>query len=126
MTGEGVVVRTAGKRAVIKIHKSSACGQDCGHCHACDNPEYEVWADNVADARPGDRVLLEMPSHSVLGLAFLLYLLPVFAAFAALICLPGWAAKCIGLAVLIGLWFLVLRYVNKTHSMQHKIVEVLH
>lgn len=126
VTGEGLVVRTAGNTAVVKIRKSSACGQDCGHCGACDNPVYEVSAYNAAGARPGDRVVLELPSQSVLGMAFLLYLLPVLAAFAALICLPGWMAKCIGLAVLLCLWLMGLRYVNKTHSMQHKIVEVLH
>lgn len=126
MTGEGVVVRTAGNTAVVKIRKSSACGQDCGHCRACDNPEYEVSACNPVGAQPGDRVVLELPSRSVLHLAFLLYLLPVIAAFAALMLLPGWGAKGAGLAVLLGLWLLVLRYVNNTHCMQHKIVEVLH
>lgn len=126
MTGEGVVVRTAGNTAVVKIRKSSACGQDCGHCRACDNPEYEVSACNLLSAQPGDRVVLELPSKSVLHMAFLLYLLPVIAAFAALILLPGWGAKCAGLAILIGLWLLVLRYVNTHYIMQHKIVEVLH
>ncbi len=126
MVGEGIVVRTAGQTAVVKIRKSSACGQDCGHCRACDNPVYEVEAVNCAGAAAGDRVLLELPSKTVLGTAFLLYLLPVLLLFLALLALPGLWLKLAGVALLLAIWLLALRYWNGTHPMKHRIVEVLH
>lgn len=70
-----------GDRAEVAVRRQSACGHDCAQCGGgCSEmmvePEIRVLAENVAGAQPGDTVTVESASKTVLGVAFLVYLLP--------------------------------------------------
>ena len=84
MTGEGIVVKTDGKNAIVRIEKKSACSGECSSCGLCENPVYNVEVTNEAGAKTGDRVRLYMPTGKVCASAFLVYMLPILIVFAAM------------------------------------------
>ncbi len=66
--------------AEIEVTRRSACGHDCAKCGGCGGAETQtlyVVARNRAGAQTGERVLIEGETKRVLGLAALVYLLPL-------------------------------------------------
>ena len=84
MTQNGVVTKLLdGGRAEVSVERGTACG---GHCDGCETCIYastlRIAAVNDVFAKPGDRVILESGTKSVIGAAALVYLLPVLLFFA--------------------------------------------
>ena len=84
MTQNGVVTKLLDNgRAEVSVERGTACG---GHCEGCETCIYastlRISAENAVSARPGDRVILESETRSVMGAALLVYLLPVLLFFA--------------------------------------------
>lgn len=79
MTQEAVVTKLCGEKyAEVAVRRLSACGGSCASCESCAlERELKVLAVNSAGAQPGQRVLLESCSRTVLGAALLVYLLPL-------------------------------------------------
>jgi sigma-E factor negative regulatory protein RseC len=79
-TEEGVVIDTQDTLARVETTQSRAC-QGCsskGSCHiTADGKRSEVLALNLAGARTGDRILMQIETASLLKACFLLYILPV-------------------------------------------------
>jgi sigma-E factor negative regulatory protein RseC len=76
----GEVIRTEGDMAFVKVRRSSACGtcSSKGACHSLGGGgDLEVDVVNRAGASVGDRVVLEIPTSSVVKIAFLVYMVPV-------------------------------------------------
>jgi sigma-E factor negative regulatory protein RseC len=69
----------------VKTIRSSAC-ESCSSRHAChagdSGKAMEVEAINTADARIGDRVVLNIKTASLLKATFLLYVFPILAMIA--------------------------------------------
>lgn len=93
--------------AEIEVTRRSACGHDCAKCGGCGGLETQtlyVTARNKTDARVGERVLIEGETGQVLGLAVLVYVLPIvlfFVGYAlASLLFEGGAAGAIGGGVL--------------------------
>ena len=66
--------------AEIEVTRRSACGHDCAKCGGCGGLETQtlyVTARNRAKADVGERVLIEGETGQVLGLAILVYVLPI-------------------------------------------------
>ena len=66
--------------AEIEVTRRSACGHDCAKCGGCGGLETKtlyVTARNRAKADVGERVLIEGETGQVLGLAMLVYVLPI-------------------------------------------------
>lgn len=66
--------------AEIEVTRRSACGHDCAKCGGCGGLEIQtlyVTARNRAKADVGERVLIEGETGQVLGLAMLVYVLPI-------------------------------------------------
>jgi len=130
MVGNGVVVKTNGNRAIVRIRKSSACGHDCGECRVCNNPEFETEVINNVGAAVGDKVLIGAPTSEVLFSAFLVYMLPVLGVLFTGILLSSFfensfviASGCV-LWVLI--WFFIIRRRNRGNdSKMSTILEVI-
>ena len=80
MKEEGIVTGTNGELAQVKVRRSEACS-GCGSqgvCHSLGGDvDMEVEAMNTAGGGVGDRVQLELPSSSVVKIAFLVYMIPV-------------------------------------------------
>lgn len=68
-----------GGRAEVEVRRQSSCGHDCTGCHGCGAPDehIRVTAINEANAVEGDTVLVTSDSKKILGLAVLLYLVPL-------------------------------------------------
>lgn len=68
-----------GGYAEISVPRKSACGHDCEECAGCGmtGAAIRARAKNNADARPGDKVVVESSTKKLLGVVALVYLLPV-------------------------------------------------
>ena len=128
MVGKGKIVKTYEKKAIVRIHKSSACGHDCGECRICNNPEIDVEILNPINAKPGDTVILGTDTSKVLLWAFLLYILPIVGIFFAYAISDGLGASatikaviCIAFAAI---WFGFIRYYSKNKVTQSVALEV--
>ena len=89
MTEYGQVIAVDGEFATVRIGRNSACGS-CGKCGMTEQQKHvDFFAANVASAKVGDRVEIELPEVNTTKLAFVGYILPLLPALAAL--LLAWA-----------------------------------
>jgi sigma-E factor negative regulatory protein RseC len=128
MTGKGLVLEVLGNEAKVQISKSSACGHDCTSCGACSNPTYEITVLNPIGAKNGDSVEIETRTSSVLGVSFLLYILPVFILIiSALVCesynLGYYSILVFG--VLLCVWYTAIKLLNKKIKIQNVITKII-
>lgn len=66
----------------VRVIRKSACGENCASCKGgCVPTERTVCVKNTMDCQSGDKVILEMSSHKVIGAAFLVYIIPLIALF---------------------------------------------
>ena len=75
----GVVLEARGPMAVVRAEEKGECA-GCGakgHCHSGAGGVKTVEALNDAGARPGDRVVITVPSRDFLRAAFQVYMVPV-------------------------------------------------
>lgn len=88
MTQNAVVKKLDGEGwAQIEVRRQSACGHDCAHCGGgcaalTQGEPVTVLARNPVGARPGDRVVVESSTGTILGFAAVVYLLPLALFFA--------------------------------------------
>ena len=74
----GEVVEIKGKRALVRIYRTSSCGENCSSCSGqCKPSATMTLAANGLEAKVGDTVKLQMNSLSFLFLAFVGYILPI-------------------------------------------------
>ncbi len=125
-----------GQKAEILVVRQSACGHDCQSCSGCGPSaaaQITAVAENSLGAMPGDTVEVESDSAKVLGLAVVVYLVPLVILFAAYFIASGLGLGD-GISVGIGLVcaaasFLIAwrldRRMRGDRSVQMRIVEVL-
>lgn len=92
MLEAGLVVEVIGSdRATVRMTRHAACAE-CGLCHKLAHPGQDMMlsALNLAGARPGDLVRVQLPDLGVVQAAFWAYGLPTLAAVAGGI--GGWFA----------------------------------
>lgn len=89
---EGLVVEVVGRMAKVKASRHSDC-ENCGSCPG--NTAIVVEALNSAEAKPGQRVAIEIREVNMLKAAFIVYMAPLIAAFAGAIA-GTYAASYIG------------------------------
>lgn len=124
-------------RAEILVCRQSACGHDCASCGGC-RSENAVWvtasAENLPGAQPGDTVQVESASEQVLGMAFVLYMVPLVLLFLGYFIGAGWLCLSEGVSLVLGIAglaigiainLLVDRYLRKAHAVRFRITEVL-
>jgi len=79
-TEQGIVIRTESRAAWVKTVKSGSC-KGCsarGSCHSLGSSnQMEVKALNVAGAKVGDQIVLNLETSSLLKVTFLLYVFPI-------------------------------------------------
>lgn len=86
-------------RATVSIKRESACGHDCTSCGACGASTRPIVAEviNEIGACVGDNVCVESKTSRILGLAVLVYVVPIvllllFYALASSIFKTEWAS----------------------------------
>ena len=74
----GEVIERRGKKALVRLHRASACGENCASCEGGCKPTSSITeAVNDISAKVGDTVKIEMNSLSYMALAFIGYILPL-------------------------------------------------
>ncbi len=65
--------------AEISVPRKSACGHDCEECAGCGVTGTAVHAKaiNSIGAKPGQKVVVESSTQSLLGIVFLVYMVPI-------------------------------------------------
>ncbi|UOO37277.1 SoxR reducing system RseC family protein [Oscillospiraceae bacterium CM] len=97
-TSVGIVIETDGKTATVKAGRHTEC-ESCGACSGNNAPLVTVR--NPVGAHIGQRVEFEVQEESSLKGAFLIFVLPLAAAFLG-VWLGGLAAVALGWKMLIG------------------------
>jgi sigma-E factor negative regulatory protein RseC len=84
ITEQGVVEEVSGRKATVRVEKSSACAtcQSRESCQEGSGREMIIEVPNEIGAATGDRVEISIPSGSFLILSLLVYILPVTALIA--------------------------------------------
>lgn len=138
MTQIATVKRLLGAdKAEVQVRRPSACGHDCKSCGGCGPDtmtQVTATAENEPGARPGDTVRIESESHKVLGLAAVLYLLPIVLLFVGYFIASGPMGRGEGASLAIGLGFMIVGFVvnwlvdrrlRAKRAVRFRIVEVL-
>ncbi len=74
----GQVVEIQGKTAIVRVRRSSGCGENCSSCSSeCKPTSSTLKAVNGLNAKVGDMVKVEMSSGAFIFLAFIGYILPI-------------------------------------------------
>lgn len=80
MRETAIVKSVEGELCTCSVKRKSACGENCATCKAtCSSREHTFSARNLAGAKAGDSVIVEMGTKRVLASAFLVYILPLVA-----------------------------------------------
>lgn len=80
MTQVATVERITGEnRAEISVLRQSACGGNCAGCSGCGGSTAPILVEavNLIQARPGQKVIVESSTRKTLGIAVLVYIIPV-------------------------------------------------
>lgn len=72
------------RHAEIEVQRQGACSHDCEKCGGCGTPTERIRATaiNQAGAEPGDIVTVEGSSKQILGMAAIVYAIPIILFFA--------------------------------------------
>lgn len=124
-------------KAEVQVRRPSACGHDCKSCGGCGPDtmtQITAVAENEAGACLGDTVRLESESRKVLGLAAVLYLMPVMLLFVGYFIASGPLGQGEGISLIVGLCCMIVgfavnvlidRRLCTRRSVRFRIVEVL-
>lgn len=90
----GTVKSVIGNTAEVKVHRVSACGENCAHCKGgCTPTDIVAKAENRALAAVGDTVKIESDTGKVILAAFLVYMVPLLTAMIAAIVMSALNVK---------------------------------
>ncbi len=90
----GTVKSVIGNMAEVKVHRVSACGENCTHCKGgCMPTDMVAKAENRVSASVGDTVKMESDTGKVILAAFLLYIVPLLAAIVVSVVMSALGAK---------------------------------
>lgn len=120
MLERGVVLKTNGKFAQVRIGRNSACGS-CGKCGMTENQKHvDFYVENTLNAQANDVVELDIPEANSAKLAFVAYILPLIPALILLFVSVGlkWADWLSIVLFFAGLaaGFVVVALIDKLHK----------
>lgn len=110
----GTIVGREGNVAQVMILRTSACGHDCETCGACAGKEHILLAADEVGYPIGTKVAVEVADEAPLGLAFVVYILPLllcggFCVASFLLGQSGWWGLIPGVTI----WAVLLYYMNR-------------
>ncbi len=124
---QGIVKEIEHNMAIVKVERSSAC-EHCSARGTCGidlgaNKDILIEVENRLNAKVGDKVELSMPSGSLVKIALMVYMLPIFSLIfgayeggdiASKIGISSSVGSIIGALVLLIISFFVLRRVDRS------------
>ncbi len=130
----GEVVELRESRALVRIHRTSSCGENCAQCSGeCKPSSSVVEADNSVGAAVGNTVKIEMKSISFLILSFIGYILPIIVCICSYFCVKSFtdntviadAAAIISIILVLLIFFIVDKLPLKRRFFTSKIVKII-
>lgn len=139
---QGIVKETNNHRATVRVERSSAC-EHCSARGTCgidlgSDKEIFIEVENRLNAKAGDRVELSMPAGSLIKMAIMVYILPIFSLIfgayeggnmASHIGISSGIGSIIGALILLIISFFVLRkidrYIKQKDSYKVKMIRIL-
>lgn len=70
------VVEVEDSRAKVEFARSAAC-KKCGICYLAESGKMTLEVSNLAGAKPGDKVIVELASPALLKASFVVYIIPI-------------------------------------------------
>ena len=119
----GRVVKTENNHATVALVRLSSCGSSCASCGLCKQEELYIDAKNNIGAEVGSVVEISFEDKIPLGLAFMIYILPIILAFAVYFLFDyifGLIGGIIGVVLAIAIWIFIIMKVNKKVSGENK------
>lgn len=130
----GEVVELRNQKALIRIQRVSACGENCAQCEGgCKPTARTVEAFNAIGAQVGDTVKIEMNSGLFLLMAFIGYILPIIICIATYFIVDRFTDNTVvadgcaigSLVLVLILFYLIDKLPKKSTVLSTKIVRVL-
>ena len=130
----GEVVEIQGSKALVRIQRASACGENCAQCEGgCKPTSTVVKANNSISAKVGDTVKIEMNSLAFMSLAFIGYILPIIICIATYFTVNAITdsiviadtAAILSLVIVLVLFYILDKFPWKTKAFTTEIVKVL-
>ncbi|OPX89989.1 MAG: SoxR reducing system protein RseC [Pelotomaculum sp. PtaB.Bin104] len=94
---EGVIIALDGKIAKVRASRHSDC-ESCGLCPGDSATVMDVM--NQVQAKPGQRVIVEIPEEKMVKVAFIVYFLPLITTFIGFL-IGMWIAQKYGFPTLL-------------------------
>lgn len=135
MNNIGRVVALNGDRAEVEILRVAACGGKCNSCGGCETKLMTVSVLNDLGAKLDDKVELVSSDREIIGITFMLYILPLFmfllgfSLVYVILALSGIKAKeflsFLAGVLLMGLTYLFIKKIdNKFHKKNQAILKI--
>ena len=130
----GEIVELHGKKALVRIQRTSSCGENCAECEGgCKPTSSVVQTNNNISAKVGDTVKIQMNSLAFMSLAFIGYILPVIVCIATYFIVSSFTdnvviadASAIGslIAVLV-IFFIIDKIPKKSNLFTSTIIKII-
>ena len=123
-----------GKRALVRIYRTSSCGENCSQCSGeCKPSATMIEAANGLSARVGDTVKIQMNSASFLFLAFIGYIFPVIVCILTYFVVEYFTNNVIisdicailSLVIVLVLFFIIDKLPKKSNRFSSRIIKIL-
>ena len=130
----GEVVELNGKKALVRIQRTSSCGENCAECDGgCKPTSSVVLANNNISAKVGDTVKIEMNSIIFMSMAFIGYILPIIVCIATYFIVSSFtdniviadASAILSLIAVLLIFFIIDKMPKKSNLFTSTIVKIL-
>lgn len=130
----GEVVEINGKQALVRIKRTSSCGENCSSCSGdCKPTSSVIRATNGIYAKVGDTVKLQMNTAAFMLLAFIGYILPIIVAAVTYIVVGRFTSNNIiqdvsaflSIIVVLLVFFVIDKLPHKSSFFTSRIIKIL-
>jgi len=130
----GEIVELHGKKALVRIQRTSSCGENCAECEGgCKPTSSVVQANNNISAKVGDTVKIQMNSLAFMSLAFIGYILPIIVCIATYFIVSSFtdnvviadASAIVSLIAVLLIFFIIDKIPKKSNLFTSTIVKII-
>ena len=130
----GEVMELRGRQALVRIQRTSACGENCAQCEGgCKPTSSVISATNGINAKVGDTVKIQMNSLAFMTLAFIGYILPILICIITYFVVMAFtdnviiadASAIVSLVIVLLAFFIIDKFPKKSNIFTTKIIKIL-
>ena len=132
---QAIVLSSQNKKSEVKLITAEGCeSKSCPLSNLCGKQDIIVEAENLINAKQGDRVKIKIESSQFYKALFLVFILPIILLLTGyflgirVAILLNWGRESTGYVFMgfgIIIWFFVLRFSSKFYKTKYEIIEAL-